>query len=158
VCVRHTMERTTHMARKPPIRTTKSVHLTLAAPIAEKLRAAAARLGYTESEYVSVLVNGQVPTARPGAEMQDVALAGNRIVRAIGALESEPDVPEAIRLLRDAQRSIATELMRAKPAMEQRISVVGSMSRTLDNGPSTATRSSKPLHYPFLHVIGNMAH
>jgi len=116
------MEGTTHMARKPPIRTTKSVHLTLPAPIAEKLRAAAARLGYTESEYVGVLVNGQVPTARPGAEMQDVALAGNRIVRAIGALESEPDVPEAIRLLRDAQRLIATELMRAKPAYEYAVS------------------------------------
>ena len=122
MCARHTMEGTTHMARKPPIRTTKSVHLTLPAPIAEKLRAAAARLGYTESEYVGVLVNGQVPTARPGAEMQDVALAGNRIVRAIGALESEPDVPEAIRLLRDAQRLIVTELMRAKPAYEYAVS------------------------------------
>jgi len=106
------------MARKPPIRTTKSVHLTLSAPIAKKLRAAAARLGYTESEYVGVLVNGQVPTARPGAEMQDVALAGNRIIRAISALESEPDVPQVIELLRDAQRSIAAELMRAKPAYE----------------------------------------
>lgn len=115
------MEGTTHMARKPPIRTTKSVHLTLSAPIAEKLRAAAARLGYTESEYVGVLVNGQVPAARPGAEMQDVALAGNRIVRAIGSLESEPDVPEAIRLLRQAQRSIAAELRKAQPAYENAV-------------------------------------
>jgi len=109
------------MTRKPPVRTTKSVHLRLPAPIVEKLRVAAARLGYTESEYVSVLVEGQVPAARPAAEMQDVALAGNRIVRAIDALELEPDVPEAIRLLRDAQRSIAAELQKAQPAYEDAV-------------------------------------
>ncbi len=109
------------MARKPPVRTTRSVHLTLPRDVDERLRSSAARLGYTESEYVAELVRGQQPQARPGAEMQDVALAGNRIVRAIGALESEPDVPEAIRLLRDAQRSIATELGRAQSAYEDAV-------------------------------------
>ncbi len=56
------------MPRKPPVRTTKSVHLTLSATIAAKLREAAARLGLTASEYVAVLVNGQTPIGRPGAQ------------------------------------------------------------------------------------------
>lgn len=109
------------MPRKPPVRTTKSVHLTLSATIAAKLREAAARLGLTESEYVAVLVKGQTPIGRPGAQMQDVALAGNRIVRAIGVLETQPDVPEAIRLLRDAQRSVAAELRKAQPEYEDAV-------------------------------------
>jgi len=55
----------------------------------------------------------------PGAEMQDVSLAGNRVVRAIAALGgSSANVDEAIRLLRDAQRLIAAELRKAQPAYE----------------------------------------
>ncbi len=110
------------MTNKPPVRTTKSVHLRLPKDADERLRSLAARLGYTESEYVATLIRGQAPVARPGAEMQDVALAGNRVVRAIGMLERRTDDPvEIIRLLRDAQAAIAAELRRATASYEQAI-------------------------------------
>lgn len=122
MCARHTDRRDARMARKPPVRTTRSVHLTLPQDADERLRSLAARLGYTESEYVATLVRGQTPIARPGAEMQDVALAGNRVVRAIGMLENGPDDrPEIVRLLREAQAAIAAELRRATSNYEQAI-------------------------------------
>jgi hypothetical protein len=105
------------MARKPPIRTTKDVHLTMSRDAEEALRTHAQRLGYTESEYVAILVRGQAPIARPAADMQDVALAGNRIIRAIDAI-AKPDEREAVRLLREAQHFIAAELRKAEPAYE----------------------------------------
>ncbi len=107
------------MARKPPVRTTENVHLTMSRDLAEVVKVTAQRLGFTVSDYVSVLVRGQTPIARPAAEMQDVSLAGNRIVRAIGALQQrDPNVDEAITLLREAQRFIAVELKKAQPAYE----------------------------------------
>jgi len=104
------------MARNPAVRTTKDVHLTLPRELAERLRTGAAALGLTESEYVAVLVRGESPIARPGADMQDVALTGNRIVRAIAALEHHQDINECMRLLREAQRFNAAELQKALPA------------------------------------------
>jgi len=73
----------------------------------------------TVSDYVATLARGKTPLPRPGADMQDVALAGNRVVRAIAALgDSSADVAGAIELLRDAQRLIAAQLRKAKPAYE----------------------------------------
>jgi len=107
------------MTRKPPTRTTEDVHLTLPRALAEEVKARAQRLGFTISEYVIALVKGQPPVGRPGAEMQDVSLAGNRIVRAIGALQQTPaQVDDAVRLLREAQRFIAAALSKAQPAYE----------------------------------------
>ena len=116
MCARHTGEKDDEMGRNPPIRTTKDVHLTLPRELAERLRASAAALGLTESEYVGVLVRGERPIARPGADMQDVALAGNRIVRAITALATIQGSDDVVRLLREAQRYIANELQKAQPA------------------------------------------
>jgi hypothetical protein len=53
--------------------------------------------------------------------MQDVALAGNRVVRAIGLLEANGDHAEMLRLLREAQRFIAAELRKAQPAYEEAV-------------------------------------
>lgn len=104
------------MAQNPPLRTTTNLHLRLPRDAAERLRVSAAALGFTESEYVATLVRGETPIARPAAEMQDVALAGNRIVRAIAALAGNEKGDEAVRLLREAQRHIANELQKAQPA------------------------------------------
>ncbi len=107
------------MTPKRPVRTTEDIHLTMPRDLAEVLKVTAQRLGFTVSDYVGVLVRGETPVARPAAEMQDVSLAGNRIVRAIGALQQrDPNVDEAIRLLREAQRFIAAELKKAQPAYE----------------------------------------
>lgn len=107
------------MARNQPVRTTEDLHLTIARALGNELRVNSQRLGLTVSEYIATLAQGQTPVARPGAEMQDVSLAGNRVVRAIAALGgSSANVDEAIRLLRDAQHLIAAELRKAQPAYE----------------------------------------
>lgn len=107
------------MARNAPIRTTENLHLTLPRELAESTKTAAQRLGLTVSDYVSVLLKGQTPIARPAAEMQDVALAGNRIVRAIGGLAASGcEHGDAVKLLREAQRFVAAELRKAEPAYQ----------------------------------------
>jgi hypothetical protein len=112
------------MARKPPNRTTEDVHLTLPRELAGKLKANAQALGLTVSDYVGTLAKGQEPIARPGATMQDIALAGNRVVRAIGILESIAGEPSnALALLREAQRFIAAELQKAQPAYEEAVAI-----------------------------------
>ena len=104
------------MAQNQPVRTTTNLHLRLPRDAAERLRASAAALGFTESEYVATLVRGEIPISRPAADMQDVALAGNRVVRAIAALAANASATDAVRLLREAQRYIANELQKAQPA------------------------------------------
>jgi hypothetical protein len=115
------MERGISLSRKPPNRTTEDVHLTLSRELASKLKGNAQALGLTLSDYVAALAKGQEPVARPAAEMQEIALAGNRVVRAIGLLEADGDHPEILRLLREAQRFIAAELRKAQPAYEEAI-------------------------------------
>ena len=108
--------------RKPAIRTTEDLHLTVPREIAARAKSNAQRLGLTPSDYVGTLVRGEAPVSRPAAEMQDVALAGNRIVRAIVVLESgTPNVAECIRFLREAQRFVAAELKKATPSYEAAI-------------------------------------
>jgi hypothetical protein len=109
------------VSRKPPNRTTEDVHLTLSRELASKLKGHAQALGLTVSDYVAALAKGQEPVARPAAEMQDVALAGNRVVRAIGLLEADGDQAETVRLLREAQRFIAAELRKAQPSYEDAV-------------------------------------
>jgi hypothetical protein len=113
------------LSRKPPNRTTEDVHLTLLRDLASKLKGNAQALGLTLSDYVAALVKGQEPIARPAAEMQDVALAGNRVVRAIGLLEADGDHAAILRLLREAQRFIAAELRKAQPAYEEAVAAQG---------------------------------
>jgi len=112
--------------RKPAIRTTEDLHLTVPREIATRAKVNAQRLGLTPSDYVGTLVRGEDPVSRPAADMQDVALAGNRIVRAIGALESvSPNVSEGVRYLREAQQFIAAELEKATPTYEAAIARAG---------------------------------
>lgn len=112
--------------RKPAIRTTDDLHLTLPREIAARAKVNAQRLGLTPSDYVATLVRGEPLVSRPAAEMQDVALAGNRIVRALGALESgSPNVAESVRYMREAQRFIAAELEKATPAYETAVAHAG---------------------------------
>lgn len=116
--------------RKPAVRTTEDLHLTVPRDVAMRAKVNAQRLGLTPSDYVAMLVRGQAPVGRPAADMQDVALAGNRIVRAIGALTAtSPDVAEGVRLLRQAQQFIATELAKATPAYEAAIATHGGDDR-----------------------------
>jgi hypothetical protein len=121
VCAAHDGRGVT-VSRKPPNRTTEDVHLTLSRELASKLKGRAQALGLTVSDYVTALAKGQEPVARPAAQMQDVALAGNRVVRAIGLLETmDGDHAETVRLLREAQRFIAAELKKAQPAYEEAV-------------------------------------
>jgi hypothetical protein len=114
------------MPRKPPNRTTEDLRLTLSPELVAKIKGSAQALGLTISDYISALAKGQTPIARPAAEMQDVALAGNRVVRAIGLLEAiDGDHAETVRLLREAQRFIAAELRKAQPVYEEAIAAKG---------------------------------
>ncbi len=121
MCAAHGSERRSHGSKTA--RTDDTQRASHAAAGCRRASAIARRSPrYTESEYVATLVRGQTPIARPGAEMQDVALAGNRVVRAIGMLENGPDDrPEIVRLLREAQAAIAAELRRATSNYEQAI-------------------------------------
>ena len=112
--------------RKPAIRTTDDLHLTLPREVATRAKVNAQRLGLTPSEYVATLVRAEALVSRPAAEMQDVALAGNRIVRAIGAFgQDSPNIADGLRYLREAQRFIAAELEKATPAYEAAIANAG---------------------------------
>jgi hypothetical protein len=56
--------------------------------------------------------------------MQDVSLAGNRITRAIGALQEDRlDPAAAVTLLREAQRFILNELQKAQPGYESAVAL-----------------------------------
>ena len=105
-------------------RTTVPLFLRVPPDTAAHAETMARRLGLGLSEYVCLLIRGQEPISRPAAEMQDVSLAGNRIVRAIGKLQAaEPDVAAAIGLLRESQRFIATELQKALPEYQRAIAI-----------------------------------
>lgn len=100
-------------------RTTETLYLRVPPIVAQRAETDARRLGIPISEYVATLIQGRAPVGRPAADMQDVSLAGNRLVRAIGVLQtSQPDVQAAVALLREAQRFIFAELQKARPTYE----------------------------------------
>ena len=93
--------------------------LSLAPMVDERLRKSARSLGMTLSDYVSALILGQTPTARPAAEIVDVSHAGIKVLRAISMLEADGDRTETIEVLHDAHNHILNELLKAVPAYDK---------------------------------------
>ncbi|GAC1501735.1 MAG: hypothetical protein NVS1B2_26970 [Vulcanimicrobiaceae bacterium] len=71
----------------------------------------------TVSDFITTLVHGETPLPRPAAGSELIALAANRVVRAIDALkpyEADNDAAaDAIGFLRAAQGYLADEQERA---------------------------------------------
>jgi hypothetical protein len=107
------------MPSKSSLRSTKQVMLGLAPMVDDRLRKSARSLGMTLSDYVSALILGQTPIARPAAEMVDVSHAGIKVLRAISLLETDGDRAETIEVLREAHNHILNELLKAVPTYDQ---------------------------------------
>jgi hypothetical protein len=114
------------MKTKVPNRTTEELRFTLDKGLAATVRDNARRMGLTISDYMAALAKGQSPLARPSSDMAEISLATNRVVRAIGLLDGEEvDRIEMLRLLRDAQRFLVTESLKALPAYESAVEAQG---------------------------------
>jgi hypothetical protein len=98
-----------HAMPKKPLRSQEQVPIRFSYSVAERLRQHSHDLGMSVSEYLTDLVMGQTPVERPAASSQNVALALNRLVRAIGLFEAEGDRGETFRLLRECQHLIVAE-------------------------------------------------
>jgi hypothetical protein len=113
----------THTSRKDDamseIRSTERAHLRFAPAVDERLRKNARSLGMTLSDYLSALILGQTPPARPAAEVVDVSHAGIKVLRAINMLQADGDRSETIEVLREAHNHILNELLKAVPAYDQ---------------------------------------
>lgn len=126
-------------------RTTGVLYLRVPHEVVDRAEINARRLGLSVSEYVSILIRGREPVGRPAANMQDVALAGNRIVRAIAELQKpEPEIGATVRLLRDAQRSIADELQKAHPAYVEAVAAADTADNWSNSRSSPGSRPSSP--------------
>lgn len=90
------------MASQKPVRTQhETLYARLSPKDAERARSRAAHFGMTMADYLTALVRGDEPFPIPASHIR----MGGCIVDAIAALrQTEPDIADAIRLLREAQR------------------------------------------------------
>jgi hypothetical protein len=118
------------MPSKKPLRIREnSISVRFDSAVDQRLRFMAAQLGYNITDYLTVLINGQKPVARPAAELQQIALAGDRVLRAIAMLgasegdstydDSTCDHSGTIKVLREAGRFIEGELLKGTPAYHE---------------------------------------
>jgi len=106
------------MASKKPLRLREAkTTVRFDHDVDQRLRVMASQLGYTITDYLSILIRGHKPIARPAAELQNIALAAERIARAIGTLKSsEGDHSATLKALREAGDFIEADLLKATPA------------------------------------------
>jgi hypothetical protein len=97
------------MPSKKPLRSQEQVPIRFDRPVAERLRKNAKDLGMSVSEYLSVLVMGQTPVARPASENTVLSLAAVRISDTIILLKKDGDRDKILRLLCDTQHRIVEE-------------------------------------------------
>lgn len=70
----------------------------------------AQRYGMTLSAYVSALVGGDDPRGKVGADLTPLALAGNRVMRAMEAVTARANAGDDVGLVLDELRGLQREI------------------------------------------------
>jgi hypothetical protein len=117
-----TTEKERDMPSKKPLRSTQLVQLRIPPDVAALLQHNARAMGFTLSDYASALIKGVPPVVRPSAQNQDVALAQNRVARAINSLATEEvDLTKTLQLLCEARNFLYAELLRELPVYNKAV-------------------------------------